>query len=189
MIFISTDGPLLGADFFQQSSPTVCCFLGLVITHFIPWRAGTKDETAAVKTVTDRYFFSSSGTKQKIPVSNVKPIICPVAGKRAFTNSACQPLFRRHTPIFQNHGQRYGGSCVHEQTRTRHDRNAKQAVRGGIDFLLAGTGSGSTFSEDVDFFCNFVPRHLEQKRKKYVYFLLEGSFHFNPLSSVATKFK
>jgi hypothetical protein len=145
-----TNGPLLRAGYFQQSSSTVC---GLIISHSILWRAGAKDEAAAVKTVTYTYLsIFRSGTKQKIPVSNVKPIICPVAGVKCFNDSACQPLVRRHTPIAQNHRQRYGGSCVHEQTRARHDRNAKKAVPRCIHFLLAGTGSGSTFSEDADFF-------------------------------------
>ena len=111
----------------------------------------------------------------------MKSVICPVVGIKCFNDSASQPLVRRHTPIFQNHRHRYGGSCVHEQTRTRHDRNAKNAVPGCINFLLAGTGSGSTFSENADLFCNFVPRHLEQKHKNMFYFLLEGSFYFNPL--------
>ena len=100
----------------------------------------------------------------------MQPIICPVAGIQCFNNSACQPLVRRHTPIFQNHGQRYGGSCVHEQTRTRHDRNAKKPFLRCINFLDSCTDSGSTCSENADFFCNFVPRHLEQKRKKCVLF-------------------
>ncbi len=161
-----TNGPLLRAGFFQQSYSTVCCFLGQVIMHEIPWRAGTKEAAAAVKTVTYRGIFRSE-TKQKIPVSNVKSIICPVVGVKCFNDSACQPLVRRHTPIFQNHRHIYGGSCVHDQTRTRHDRHAKEAVPRCIHFLLAGTGSGSpgsgsTFSEDADVFCNFAPRHLEQ---------------------------
>ncbi len=115
------------------------------------------------------------------------PIICPVTGHECFNDRACQPLVRRHTPIFQNHRHRYGGSCVHEQTRTRHDRNAKNALPRCVNFPLAGSGSGSSFStthtQDADFFCNFVPRHLEQKHsnKIFFYYLLEGSFHFNPL--------
>jgi hypothetical protein len=113
---------------------------------------------------------SPSGTKQKIPVANVKPIICPFAGKRCFNDSAYQPLVRRHTPIFQNHRHRYGGGCVHEQTRARHDRNAKKAAPGCTNFLDSGTGSGRFFSEDADFFGDFVPRHLKQKRKKNVLF-------------------
>ena len=113
----------------------------------------------------------------------MQPIICPVAGKRCFNDSACQPLVRRNTPIFQNHGQRYGGSCVHEQTPARHDRNAKKTVPRCINFLLAGTGSGSTFSEDADFFCNFVPRHLEQKRKKYVLFSIGRIIPLQPIIS------
>ncbi len=155
------NGRLLRADFFQQFSSTVCCFRKLIVTHFILWRAGTKYEVAAVKAVT-RYLRSLA--KQTIPFSNVKPITCPVVGVKCFNDSACQPLVRRHTPIFQNHGHIYGGSCVHEQTRTRHDRNAKKAVPRCTNSLLAGTGSGT------DFFCYFVPRHLEQKRKKRVFY-------------------
>jgi hypothetical protein len=64
MVDVKTDGPLLRADFFQQSSSTVCCFLGLITTQFIPWRAGTKDEAAAaVKTVTNRYLSVRNKTK------------------------------------------------------------------------------------------------------------------------------
>ncbi len=114
----------------------------------------------------------------------MKPIICPVAGKRCFSYSASQPLVRRHTPIFQNHRHRYGGSHVHEQTRTGHDRNAKQAVPRCINFLVSSTGSGSrSTSENPDFFSNCVPRHLEQKRKKHVLFSIGRSVSLQPIIS------
>jgi hypothetical protein len=111
----------------------------------------------------------------------MKAIMCPVAGKIVFTNRACQPLVQRHTPIFQNHRHRYGGSCVHEQTRTRHGSNAKKALPRCINFFDSGTGSGGTFSEDADFCCNFVPRHLEQKRNKYVLFSIGRIISLQPI--------
>jgi hypothetical protein len=113
----------------------------------------------------------------------VKPIICPVAGNICFSNSACQPLVRRHTPIFQNQRHKYSGSCVHEQTRTRHDRNAKKALLRCINLLVCGIVSGSTSSDLFCNFCKIVPRHLEQKWKKCVLFSIRRIISLQPIIS------
>jgi hypothetical protein len=141
--------------------------------HFVPWRAvttcHTEEEGAEQssqkktqnKTSRGRWSGNKNATEKSAPVSYVQPVIRPIAGKHFFGDSACQPQVRRRTPRIKNHRHIDCSRGVHQQARTRHDRNAKQTVPCSISrsFFTTG-GGGCTVARLLGDDANFVPRHL-----------------------------